>query len=456
MRRDQCRWQNTLYCVCICLLQHCLGMMYYKRRRFILLVLLTVGSCYVVLFVQVTKPYHSGLRYNNRINNKNISLRDVIAFRENQTLKILLWTDFHRYTSWWPYMMGDSLDKTCGKHSCQFTYNKSELDTADALLFDIFRIRNFTLPEYHLPDQYWVLYTHEWLDYFSTANSMLREGFFNISASYMKDSDIMIKYGECTPRTEDLLASVLNTTAVVQNKFALWLVSDCRTLSRREFYVAELLKHIHVDIFGKCNERIVHHTRTFGEAPRIGEATPHEIASKMSRYKFYLAFEGTLCKEFITEKVFKVMVDNVMSIPVVRGSGPYTGILPPGSYIDANDFISPFELAKFLKSVADNDTLYQSYFDYRRHYKCENYAAREHVWPCSVCEGVIRFKKHKKRKQLGMKELGRFMPNGNCHYEVHKMNDMTLDKRKRQKLREKQHDNVQLLAKMFDKLVLLG
>ena len=426
--------------------------MYDFKRKFVL-ALMFVGVFYIVLIVYKvnkvgTYEYRTGLHHDNTQQNTS-TLRNLVGEVENTTTKILFWTEFHRYDIWWPYMMGDSLHKTCGKHSCQFTYNKSELDTADALLFDIFRIRNFTLPEYHLPHQYWVLYTHEWLDYFSPANQQLRKGVFNISASYLKDSDILIKYGECFRRTEQQSDSLLNSPAIVQDKFALWLVSDCRTLSKRELYVANLINHIPIDIYGRCSQG---RNLTFGHAQRVGQTTTDDLASNISRYKFYLAFENNFCKEYITEKVFKVMQDGIMTIPVVRGSGPYTGILPEGSYIDVDEFISPYELAKFLKRVAHNETLYQSYFKYRAHFKCENYAESEMVWPCSVCEGVSELKRSKKQKRLGAAQIKRFLPNGNCHYEVNKMNDMSLDYKIRMRLKKRYYAQQYLtpLAAIFN------
>ena len=37
-----------------------------------------------------------------------------------------------------------------------------------------------------------------------------------------------------------------------KTRIAAWFVSNCKTPVRREDYVAELQKHIPVDIFGRC------------------------------------------------------------------------------------------------------------------------------------------------------------------------------------------------------------
>ena len=39
-----------------------------------------------------------------------------------------------------------------------------------------------------------------------------------------------------------------------KKKLMVWLVSHCDTKSQREDYVAELQKHIPVDVYGKCGK----------------------------------------------------------------------------------------------------------------------------------------------------------------------------------------------------------
>jgi hypothetical protein len=44
----------------------------------------------------------------------------------------------------------------------------------------------------------------------------------------------------------------------------------------------------------------------------------------VERYYFYLAFENSLCKDYITEKFFDAMSRDV--VPVVRGGGDYAKV----------------------------------------------------------------------------------------------------------------------------------
>lgn len=55
-------------------------------------------------------------------------------------------------------------------------------------------------------------------------------------------------------------------------------------------------------------------------------------------YKFYLAFENSLCRDYITEKFYLALLYNV--VPVVYGGANYTNLAPKKSFIDIRDFKS--------------------------------------------------------------------------------------------------------------------
>ena len=54
--------------------------------------------------------------------------------------------------------------------------------------------------------------------------------------------------------------------------------------------------------------------------------------------KFYLSLENSLCKDYITEKFWKILPYNV--IPIVLNGVNMTNIVPKHSYIDIKDFNS--------------------------------------------------------------------------------------------------------------------
>lgn len=72
-----------------------------------------------------------------------------------------------------------------------------------------------------------------------------------------------------------------------------WFVSNCGARNHRLEYANELGKHIQVDIYGACGTM---------RCPRYNADKCFEILDK--DYKFYLAFENSNCRDYITEKFF--------------------------------------------------------------------------------------------------------------------------------------------------------
>ena len=76
-----------------------------------------------------------------------------------------------------------------------------------------------------------------------------------------------------------------------------------------------------------------------------------------TEYKFYLSFENSLCKDYVTEKFFKILKDDI--IPITFNGVNMSEIAPPHSHINYNsDSNSPHDFAKHLEHIAGNDTLY--------------------------------------------------------------------------------------------------
>ncbi|MCP9262540.1 NADH-cytochrome b5 reductase 3 [Dirofilaria immitis] len=91
----------------------------------------------------------------------------------------------------------------------------------------------------------------------------------------------------------------------------LQLVSNCHTKSKREFYVEQLRTYMNITQYGSCN--------------------------------------NSPCDQECEIKEF--------------------GILPSGSFIAADDFASPRELADYLQYLLNNNTAYLSYLKWTKHYE---------------------------------------------------------------------------------------
>ena len=137
---------------------------------------------------------------------------------------------------------------------------------------------------------------------------------------------------------------------------AVWFVSNCAATNGRMEYVHQLQRHIQVDIYGNCGTLKCPHNKQ------------GECRSTMERdYKFVISFENSMCLDYITEKFFYNLSFNIIPI-VLDLNGNYAKIAPAKSYINALDYPTVKELADYLKLLDNNDTLYNEYFWWKKHY----------------------------------------------------------------------------------------
>jgi hypothetical protein len=261
--------------------------------------------------------------------------------------------------------------------------NRTRLLEADAVMFRARALdrRDLPSPKKRGSDQLYVVYEIEpphktW----RFINLTKYNGFFNLTATYAWDSDIPMgqhrsfvlnqkKYDEL--RGVDF-ASKKRTGVPVA-----WFVSRCPTQSRREDYVKEMQKYIAVDVYGQCGNLTCH---LKGAHFKDDECVRRLLGGKDS-YKFYLAFENSLCEDYVTEKIWKVVGTRV--IPVVMGAVDYKRMFPPKTFIDVRDFKSPKDLALFLLSLHQNDAEYNEYM--RRKMALNSYVPDLFPRQCIFC-----------------------------------------------------------------------
>ena len=272
------------------------------------------------------------------------------------TLKILLL--YNRQGIHGPInLMSVSMPNTkqyCLFHKDRLLLNQSEVVIMKSeLLLD-----EDEIPEHTLSHQQWVYFVWE------AAKTNLISGHpdhnnkFNMTMTYSKQSEIFMPYGECRKLNQvnyGIKKKEIDDIIKAKDKSVAWFLSSCRSRSLRENYVRALLKYIPVDVYGDCGNR------TCIESV--------ECDQFISTYKFYLAFENSLCGEYITEKLWRSYERNM--VPVVFGGlNAYKYVLPAHSYIAVSDFSSPKKLANYLLLLDRNDTLYRSYFDWKYTHTC--------------------------------------------------------------------------------------
>ena len=139
-----------------------------------------------------------------------------------------------------------------------------------------------------------------------------------------------------------------------KNKAITWFASNCKSASKREDIVRTLQKFISIDIYGKCGTLQCEKNSTLC------------LDMLTSSYMFYLSFENSLCRDYITEKLYRPLTEYV--IPIIFNSANMSLYAPPDSYIDVNDFNSVEHLVSHLKFLMSNPIEYGKYFWWKRYY----------------------------------------------------------------------------------------
>ena len=117
--------------------------------------------------------------------------------------KILLWTPFFGEMIW--YEENKNLFSEFCHSDCALTNNRSEIETADAVLFHLHDITwdgnygtilsKYPMPKYRRPDQVWILFNLEPIS-IVLGRFTDWQGVFNWTWSYSRDSDIFAPYGK--------------------------------------------------------------------------------------------------------------------------------------------------------------------------------------------------------------------------------------------------------------------
>ncbi|ALC50016.1 FucTC [Drosophila busckii] len=300
--------------------------------------------------------------------------------------RILLWSSFFEDARWklpydtlGPQEFRDELQ--CGVYQCELSNQHDylpALELYDAIVFHAaqpFPLLK-SLPKRRNPSQ---LYVFALLESPGETKHRLsdEQDFYNLTMSYRLDSDIVWPYARLLDKQtraqvapsaaphwrQPPAVGAWNDSDVwrlwpTKSKMAAWFVSHCETLSLREKLAAALEQHLQLDIYGKCGKL------------SCARGDPHCDNMLDTDYKFYLAFENSLCEDYVTEKLYGALQRNI--VPVVFGGADYTRFLPPHSYIDAEQFESVDELAAHMDFVASDVYEYMSYFWWREHYSIGN------------------------------------------------------------------------------------
>ena len=173
---------------------------------------------------------------------------------------------------------------------------------------------------------------------------------FDLTMSYHLDADIV------TPYFYGALNNLLRgpdrekSAEIIVCAF----ISSSFHQSGRLTYLKTLLNYLDIHSYGKVLRNKI-----------LEKDTGHQTKmDTMADYKFTIAFENAIEKDYVTEKFFDPLIAG--SVPIYLGA-PNIGDFAPGDkcFIDASDWDSPESLARYIQSVSKDQELYESYFDWR-------------------------------------------------------------------------------------------
>ncbi|KAB0797649.1 hypothetical protein PPYR_08642 [Photinus pyralis] len=263
----------------------------------------------------------------------------------------------------WAQRAGSETFQVCPVAACTLIDDFADTVSVDAIVFEQ---PFFNFPINRNLNQVWILYLLE-----SAPNSQSLVSYnnvFNWTATYRKDSDLVAPYAKWVYYDPQVTGKTQKTNyAKNKTKKVAWLVSNCDAINNRYEYAKKLQKHIPLDIYGECG--------------RLRCRDEGECFKMLNDYKFYLSFENSNCRDYITEKLFRNALENNV-VPIVLGARKedYIRSAPKDSFIYAHDFNNPKDLARFLKKLDEDDDMYNSYF----RWKGTGEFINTHFW-CRLC-----------------------------------------------------------------------
>ena len=204
-------------------------------------------------------------------------------------------------TSGWSVEPGNAvfMKEKCKVQHCEIIDYPPEKGFVDARMFKEIELGDYNLDSLRKktprhPEQIWIMFALE-----SPQASPDYQGMdhvINWTATYRPDSTIVTPYdkwlpfGNCSDINSVKLAK---DYAKGKTKLAAIFVSNCGASNKRMEYVQELQKYTNVDVFGACGDQ---------QCEKDNQQGCFDMLRK--DYKFYLAFENTNCRHYITEKFF--------------------------------------------------------------------------------------------------------------------------------------------------------
>ena len=236
-------------------------------------------------------------------------------------------------------------------NKCEITTNRNRFAEAAAVVFHLPTLGNISFLKKQ-PGQLWVAASMECEIHFPRWHNQRFIERFDLKMNYHQDADIFIPYVH--PQYETSLRVVHSPK--IKKQLITFFASNYDERSGRTKYVAELMKYLDVHCYGRCLRN--------RQLPTMMDNYQGKL-NTISNYKFDLALENAIAKDYVTEKFFDPL--NVGCVPVYLGA-PNIDDFAPGEncFINVSDFQSPRYLAEYLLWLNNSDEEYQKFFTWKQ------------------------------------------------------------------------------------------
>ncbi|CAH0561014.1 unnamed protein product [Brassicogethes aeneus] len=260
------------------------------------------------------------------------------------------------------------------KYECLITRNETKNNVSVFMFYGSHLDNNdFPLPR---NGEIWALFHEESPRNYAPILFREMQGLFNITATFSTNSDFPLTL-QYLPNINSIIDKTYFKSTKEKNNFiktkniasVLFIQSDCDTPIERDNFISKLMEYIKIDSYGACL-----HNQDFSK--EISTIYPLDLYNPVflefiSQYKFIIAFENSICEDYITEKLWRPLM--VGSVPIYLGSPSVKAWLPnKKSAILVDDFDSAKSLADFIKVVNSNDTLYDLFLEHKLNGIIEN------------------------------------------------------------------------------------
>ncbi len=247
---------------------------------------------------------------------------------------ILLWNDDWRMAEA-PRVIGDT--------GYELVRDRRAAPLAEAIVFHLPTLDRASLPTGRRPGQRWVAWWLESEVHHPIVDDVAFMRAFDLTMSHRRPADVWTGY---LPAEDELWRPPVPKTEAAP---AVYIASNPRDASGRDEYVAELMRHVAVDAYGRqLNNRTI--PDDDGRNAKL---------RTIARYRFTLAFENSIARDYVTEKFFDALCAG--SVPVVLGAPNVAEFAPsPESYLDVRDFREPAALASRIAALCADEAAYAS------------------------------------------------------------------------------------------------